>query len=881
MANKYELAWWMSKALEYKGVTEIQGSENNTTVMKFHKASKWWGGGDSGESNSWCGSYVTYVIKNSQILDRVPGYAFRAKSWKKFGKKISNPVFGAIAIKDRNGGGHVGFVYDVKGKYTYLLSGNDGNKVRIRKTLTSEYTDFRLPKSVNYLDLKKATKVRGIQDSGQYKVKPGDTLSEIAKNNNMSLNDLVELNGFPDSSVKIMVGQKLKIIGKYTVKSGDTLSEIAKDNRISLYELVKLNGLPNHKVTIKVGQILEIYSSGSNKPSDKQKSLKSKTGLHIVKSGDNLYRIAINNNMTLDELVKLNGFPDHKVTISAGQKLKIYSSGSNKPSDKQKQLKSKTGLHIVKTGDNLYRIAINNNMTLDELVKLNGFPDHKVTISAGQKLKVYSSGSNKPFVKNSQYIFKEGDNLYQMAKLNGVPHKILVKFIAIDQDIVKMVQKNKDFVKNIAKLSIGVEGTSWLNYFDTLGKAEGANQYSIKNKLGFTGIYQGGKVALKGINFFKKIGPAIGINNIKEYQYNPIGQEASALMWFTGLPNEAGAFRSRYDYTKISFKKLKDLKSFNELQNETFTIIWGGSGFSQTFTVNAASITTAAHLVGQGNLSKALVDIYNQWKKNDSKTITLDPKLKRYSDSNKITFATYMELFDDFNLEPLITADKVIGFNILFEELLEFRKDKIHNFYKSNNKKLEISYDPDYHNAIEVIVSKFIPNFNGSIEDNKTIVLDPNAKSNNKDQGTLTLAWSEPVKDAISPVFEDNIFLADKGTGYSEFENMPNYSTDNKDSVIFGKDIEKSDITFIQDEDDLLVKYGKKDQFAVIGQSNDAKAIEEFRISDGSFITSDSIERIIQEMSVFATENDISLTHNTIKNNETLMQIVTSGWQNI
>ncbi len=96
----------------------------------------------------------------------------------------------------------------------------------------------------------------------------------------------------------------------YTVKSGDSLWSIAKKNNVSVSELKEINGLVSN--TLSIGQVLKI-------PTEIKEEIESNT--YVVKSGDNLYKIAQNNNTTVNELIKLNNLTN--TNLSIGQILKI------------------------------------------------------------------------------------------------------------------------------------------------------------------------------------------------------------------------------------------------------------------------------------------------------------------------------------------------------------------------------------------------------------------------------------------------------------------------------------------------------------------------------------------------------------------------------
>lgn len=95
-----------------------------------------------------------------------------------------------------------------------------------------------------------------------YTVKPGDTLSGIAKKYGTTVSTLQKLNNISNPN-KIYAGQKIKISGSapakqyYTVKVGDNLTKIAKQFGTSVSSLAALNKIKNPNL-IRVGQKLRV-----------------------------------------------------------------------------------------------------------------------------------------------------------------------------------------------------------------------------------------------------------------------------------------------------------------------------------------------------------------------------------------------------------------------------------------------------------------------------------------------------------------------------------------------------------------------------------------------------------------------------------------------
>lgn len=83
-----------------------------------------------------------------------------------------------------------------------------------------------------------------------YKIKKGDTLSEIAEYYGTTVSTLASINNIKDVD-KIYAGDTLKIptnnssYVEYTIKRGDTLSQIAKDHNTTVKVLKELNNIAN------------------------------------------------------------------------------------------------------------------------------------------------------------------------------------------------------------------------------------------------------------------------------------------------------------------------------------------------------------------------------------------------------------------------------------------------------------------------------------------------------------------------------------------------------------------------------------------------------------------------------------------------------------
>lgn len=181
----------------------------------------------------------------------------------------------------------------------------------------------------------------------QYTVQKNDSLIGIANRAGVSLADLLAANRFTKSSV-IVPGQVIKLpdhasapapsnsssgATSYTVKKGDSLTAIAARVKVSLTALLNANKFtkasvihPGQVITLPSGAILPASTSAtssttvdapatSSAPSEKLETYK-------VQKGDSLIAIASKAKVSLDALLRVNGFTKSSV-IHPGQTINL------------------------------------------------------------------------------------------------------------------------------------------------------------------------------------------------------------------------------------------------------------------------------------------------------------------------------------------------------------------------------------------------------------------------------------------------------------------------------------------------------------------------------------------------------------------------------
>ncbi|MCI9586037.1 MAG: LysM peptidoglycan-binding domain-containing protein [Bacilli bacterium] len=254
------------------------------------------------------------------------------------------------------------------------------------------------------------TTIPVIPSGNTYTVKSGDSLWSIAQKYNTTVNELKALNAL--TSNNLQVGQILTVPGAgtpsqptpggntYTVKNGDSLWSIAQKYNTTVNTLKSLNGLTSND--LQIGQTLKLPGDIGETPVE--------SNTYTVKAGDSLWSIANRYGITVNELKALNNLTSDNLTI--GQALRVPSSetgttpgGTPNPSN----------TYTVKSGDSLWKIANQYNVTVNAIKTLNGLTSDSLTV--GQQLLIpTTTGTTNT---NKTYTVQSGDSLWSIANKYG------------------------------------------------------------------------------------------------------------------------------------------------------------------------------------------------------------------------------------------------------------------------------------------------------------------------------------------------------------------------------------------------------------------------------------------------------------------------------
>ena len=263
--------------------------------------------------------------------------------------------------------------------------------------------------------------------TGRYRIARGDTLGGIARRFRVTVSQLRQWNGLPNTRIRagryLIVnpdgksttasrtsgGSKAGGAGKYKIRRGDSLSIIARRFGTSVTQLKAWNGLSSNR--LQIGRYLAVRSPGSQTRRTQTASSSGAPrrnrrvsepipsgGRYRIRQGDNLSEIADRFGTTVFELKRMNGLRSSR--IRAGKYLTVglapASASGSAPNRTVAAAASSPGAsggsrYRIRRGDTLELIAKRHDMTISDLKARNGLRSSRIV--AGDHLNVSSGGS--------------------------------------------------------------------------------------------------------------------------------------------------------------------------------------------------------------------------------------------------------------------------------------------------------------------------------------------------------------------------------------------------------------------------------------------------------------------------------------------------------
>ena len=276
-----------------------------------------------------------------------------------------------------------------------------------------------------------------------YRVKSGDTVTQIAKRFGVSITSIAKLNNLGPKSL-IRVGQVIKLVGNappeveaesYRVKPGDTLLGIASRHSLTLSELTSINRI-SASTLIYPGQVLRVA-----KVIPTSQAPEGAPDTYVVATGDSLDSVAQKFRMTLSALREYNDLAKASI-IYVGQVLnlkppvgKAKAPKPPKPASSASTLSDEIssvdpmrptgactihGFHTVLSGETISRIAAVYGVSTQSVLSANSL-SWSSTIYVGQRLSIPGiheikncpsiTKMNQEMKQNAQVIYRVGKDL--------------------------------------------------------------------------------------------------------------------------------------------------------------------------------------------------------------------------------------------------------------------------------------------------------------------------------------------------------------------------------------------------------------------------------------------------------------------------------------
>ncbi len=196
--------------------------------------------------------------------------------------------------------------------------------------------------------------------------------------------------------IEVIDGRKYYI---HEIKPGQTVYSISKAYNITPDEIYKFN--PDAKDLIKPSQMLKIpvwlvereqkhqqegeAAAKESRETESTEAAESKVSIHRVEKGETLYSIARKYNVRPEAIKDLN--PEIVDILSPGQEVKVpVELAAGEPVRGQTQDNDTIILYEVQPGETLYRIAVDHDISVDDIIRMN--PRVAEGLKAGDVIKL-------------------------------------------------------------------------------------------------------------------------------------------------------------------------------------------------------------------------------------------------------------------------------------------------------------------------------------------------------------------------------------------------------------------------------------------------------------------------------------------------------------
>ena len=266
-------------------------------------------------------------------------------------------------------------------------------------------------------------------------VEAGESLSMIAQSYGVEVEDLMELNGITDADA-IYVGQALDLpaetqrqptpapLPTHEVAPGETLSEIAQQYNISLTRLMLYNNIRDANAVYQ-GQRLRIPPPEAEPEAEAEETSEdaAATELPTVQATQVATRAVTPTPMPTTAATLTRAAPDEPAATATPAEPDDAETGSAPAEDSveidvERITTSLNRSYVVRSGDTLAQIALRTGVDFEALRQLNRIAVTDIgTLAAGQSLLLPATGADlQVLTEEQEYIVKPGDGLGSVAK---------------------------------------------------------------------------------------------------------------------------------------------------------------------------------------------------------------------------------------------------------------------------------------------------------------------------------------------------------------------------------------------------------------------------------------------------------------------------------
>ncbi|KAA6441667.1 LysM peptidoglycan-binding domain-containing protein [Dyadobacter flavalbus] len=220
------------------------------------------------------------------------------------------------------------------------------------------------------------TKAIAAANPAYHTVQAGETYFSIAKKYDLSMKELMEMNG-GSGQRNLARGQKLLVSKNGSVNTASARNEV--EDKEDMPEKVVINR-PEASAAFKTPEEVK---------EDNRSAASSGSEFHTVQVGQTYYSISKSYGLTIKELLALNDLDDYD-RLKTGQRLRVRKDTSSDvrktQSSYQNTPSAGTQIHTVAAGESLFRIAQTYRTSVEDIKKLNNMSGNSVMV--GQKLKI-------------------------------------------------------------------------------------------------------------------------------------------------------------------------------------------------------------------------------------------------------------------------------------------------------------------------------------------------------------------------------------------------------------------------------------------------------------------------------------------------------------